>query len=255
MLEIKNMSCGYGGKDIVKNISFTVSDGEKLCILGPNGCGKTTVLRALSGMIPYSGSIKLRGKELKSLSRRKISEALAMLSQLSSANYSYSVYDAVLMGRYLKQKGMSGIFKSSASDKEAVDNCLKRLGLLKIRDKSVTELSGGQLQRVFLARALVQEPSVLILDEPTNHLDISYQLALINLINSWTAEKQNRTVIGVIHELNLCPELFDRAVLLSDGEIVLNGKTADVLKSGELSAVYGADIAGHMRKSGEFWLK
>ena len=250
MLELTNLSCGYGGTDIVKRFDMTVRKGEKLCILGPNGCGKTTLLRAVSGMLPYKGSARIDGQEISSLSRRELSGSVALFSQIPSVYFGYTVYDTVAMGRYLKQRGA---FCESKQDREATLSCLERLGLADIRDKPITDLSGGQLQRTMLARTFNQQPQIILLDEPTNHLDISAQLSLIRLINDWAAEDKRRSVIGVVHEISLIPMLFERTVLMSGGERVLDGETPKVLKSPELACVYGADIKAFMQACYEYW--
>ncbi len=250
MLELNSLSCGYGFGDVVHDVSLKVKEGERLCVLGPNGCGKTTLLRALSGIIPYRGSARLFGKEIRDYSRRELSGYVALFSQISQVSFGYSVYDTVAMGRYLKAKGAFG---SSADDKTAVMGYIERLGLKDIMDKQVTELSGGQLQRVFLARTFVQEPKLILLDEPVNHLDISYQIALIDLIIDWVSMDGSRAVIGVIHELNLCPTIFERGLLMDGGRAVMDAGISDVLKSKQISAVYDVDVSGYMKKSFEFW--
>lgn len=250
MLELTNLSCGYGGTDIVKGFDMTLNKGEKLCILGPNGCGKTTLLRAVSGMLPYKGSARIDGQEISTLSRKELSGRVALFSQIPSVYFGYTVYDTVAMGRYLKQKGA---FSESRGDREATTTCLERLGLADIKDSPITALSGGQLQRTMLARAFNQEPQIILLDEPTNHLDISAQISLIRLINQWAAEDRCRSVIGVVHEISLIPMLFERTVLMSGGERVLDGETAKVLKSPELARVYGADIKAFMQDCYEYW--
>lgn len=251
MVDITGLSCGYGGCDVLKGIDLKILAGERVCILGPNGCGKSTLLKAVSGIIGYKGSAKLDSKEIKAYSRRELSKKIAVFSQLQNVYFSYSVYDTVAMGRYLKS---GGLFGNRSSDSKAVMPWLERLGLKDIMDKPVTELSGGQLQRVLLARTFVQEPQLLLLDEPTNHLDISYQMELAELIKEWSNQSPERTVVGVIHELSLIPKLFERTVLMDGGKIAADGETAAILKGSQLSSTYKADVAGFMRETGRFWL-
>lgn len=251
MIEISNLSCGYGCGDVLKNIDLNINSGERVCILGPNGCGKSTLLKAIAGIIGYSGSLKLDNKEIKACSRRNLSEKIAVFSQVQSVYFSYSVYDTVAMGRYLKS---GGLFHNKSNERDAVMQWLNKLGLKEIMDKSVTELSGGQLQRVLLARTFAQDPQLLLLDEPTNHLDISYQMELCGLIKEWSEEDSLRTVIGVVHELNIIPRLFDRTVLMSNGSIYADGQTASVLKGQALSKVYKANVGEFMKSAGRFWL-
>lgn len=251
MIDIKNLSCGYGSVDVIKNIDLFIRDGERLCILGPNGCGKSTLIKTICGIISYKGSLKLDDKEIKSYKRSELSGKIAVLSQVQSIFFSYTVYDTVAMGRYAKSKGL---FYDKAAERKTVTKWIDKLGLGDISDKPVTELSGGQLQRTLLARAFAQEPKIILLDEPTNHLDISYQIELCELISDWLAEDKSRTVIGVIHELNLIPRLFERTVLMDNGRIYKSGDTASVLKSQALAEVYKADVCGFMRDTGQFWL-
>lgn len=249
MLEVKNLSCGYNGVDVVKDVSFSLGSNEKLCIIGPNGCGKSTLLKALSSLISYKGSIKLNDVEISQLKRRELSNKIALFSQFANANFPYSVYDTVLMGRYNKSKG---VFKTTKEDDEAVISCLDKLSLLDIKDRPVTELSGGQLQRVFLARVLAQDPDIILLDEPTNHLDISHQRALLEVIDDFS-KQNNKAVIGVLHDLSLIPMLFDKAILLDEGRIAFEGNIRDALMSDEIAKAYKIDIRKHFADCLDFW--
>lgn len=250
MLEIKEMSCGYGKQEIVHSFSLNVDEGEKLCIMGPNGCGKTTLLRAIGGIISYMGSIRLNGQEISEIPRKKLCRTIAMLSQISSMSFGYTVYDTVLMGRY---SSSDSLFRTGKADADIVMDYICRLGLESVRNKPITELSGGQLQRTMLARTFAQQPKLLILDEPTNHLDISSQMSLVSLINDWTDEDKSRSVIGVIHEINLIPALFRNVCLMKNGNLVAYGCTSDILRGGCLCDVYNTNVSGFMKKTSEFW--
>ncbi|HOV42220.1 MAG TPA: ATP-binding cassette domain-containing protein, partial [Oscillospiraceae bacterium] len=172
MISVENLSCGYNNFDVANGISFSCQKGEFLTIAGPNGCGKTTVLRALAGFLPYKGNIKLNGAELSSLKRKDISSQIAFMQQISEVYFPYTVFETVSLGRYvhLSKNPFSSFTKK---DEDIVLECLKKTGIYEIKDKPVLELSGGQLQRVFLARVFAQEPKIILLDEPTNHLDMS----------------------------------------------------------------------------------
>ena len=155
MLEVNNLYCGYGDKDVIKNISFTVKNGENLCIVGPNGCGKSTLLKAMVSLIDYKGNIFLDGKEVKSIKRKELAKKVAIMSQSSQIYFPYTVYETVALGRYAH---IDGVFaRLSKRDEEIILNCLSNVGILDLKDKLINELSGGQLQRVYLARVFAQE--------------------------------------------------------------------------------------------------
>ena len=169
MLEVKNVCCGYNGIDIVKQVSFNINRGENLCIVGPNGCGKSTLLKAISNLISFNGEIKLDGKNINALKRKELATKIALMTQSSNIQFPYTIFETVALGRYAH---LNSIFsRLSKKDEEVINESLKMVGLLDIKDKLISELSGGQLQRVFLARAFSQDPEVILLDEPTNHLD------------------------------------------------------------------------------------
>lgn len=249
MLEVKNISCGYGGRDVVKELSFTVRTGEILAVTGPNGCGKTTLLRALCGIIPYhNGSARINGCEISALKRTELSKKAALLSQTGAGGEyaDFTVMETVMLGRYAHSG--SG---ASKADREIAERCLEQTGTAELKDRLITELSGGQLQRVFLARAFAQEPEVIFLDEPANHLDLKYQLRLLESLKGWTA--QGRTVVGVFHDLNLAAALSDRIMLMDNGKAAADGKAADICRSDALSHVYGFDVRKYMLDSLEMW--
>ncbi|MEG0614782.1 MAG: ABC transporter ATP-binding protein [Oscillospiraceae bacterium] len=250
MLKINNLFCGYGGDDIVKNVSFDCNVGDCVAIIGPNGCGKTTLLRAINGLLPYKGSIQLFGREVFHLKRQEIAAEMAMLAQISSIYFDYSVYETVSLGRYLKAKNHA--FFSHSDNDEIVLKCLRDAGLEDIRDRPITELSGGQLQRVFLARTFAQEPKIILLDEPTNFLDIRFQMELSGNLKSWLDEG-GHTIIGIFHDLNVALEISNKCLLLNSGETVAFGETGEVLKSDELNGVYGCDVKKFMLNSLGKW--
>ncbi|MGN0602602.1 MAG: ABC transporter ATP-binding protein [Oscillospiraceae bacterium] len=250
MLEVKNLSCGYGSDIIVKDVSFTVNDGEILAVTGPNGCGKTTLLRALCGIIPYAGgSAVIDGKEIRSLSREELSMSAALLPQTGAGGeYSdFTVRETVALGRYAKSKGFGG----SKEDEAAAEKYMEMTDTLSIADKVITELSGGQLQRVLLARSFAQEPKIIFLDEPANHLDLKRQIELIGMLKEWA--KSGKSVVGVFHDLNLAAELSDRIMVMSDGRTELLDTAETVCRSEKLNDIYGFDIREYMRKTLRKW--
>lgn len=251
MITLKNVSAGYNGIDVVSGISFSVKDGDNLCIVGPNGCGKTTLIKAISGLIKSKGTISIDGKYTSKMTRAEIGRNIAVMSQISSVYFSYTVYETVLLGRYIHMKGSA--FKNPSSyDKEYAEKCLKAVGLSNYKDRQINTLSGGQLQRVYLARTLAQEPRVILLDEPTNHLDLKHQAELIDFLKEWSVEN-NHSVIGVLHDINLAMRLADNILVLKDGKTHAYGKSNDVLSSDLLNKVYDMDVVGFMIDSLKRW--
>ncbi len=251
MLQVEHLSCGYGGPLIIKDVSFQVKEGEKLCILGPNGCGKTTLLRALACLLPSDGRMELLGSSLRAIPSRQRAQKLALMSQFSPAAFDYTVYETVMLGRYAHQE--SGLLKGeSKSDRRIVEESLRLTGTWDLRERLVTRLSGGQLQRVFLARTFAQEPQAILLDEPTNHLDLRYQVELIESLKTWAAQG-GRCVVGVLHDMNLALSFADTMLLLNHGQVQSCSKLEDFDLS-LLDKLYDMDVRGHMVASLQRWL-
>lgn len=243
MLEVKNLYCGYDGKDIIKNISFNVKNGENLCIVGPNGCGKSTLLKSIASIIGYKGSIKIDNKESYILSRVELARKVGLMSQISQLYFPYTVYDTVSLGRYAYSKG--AFSKLSAEDRKIIVDSMNKVGVYNLKDKLITELSGGQLQRVFLAKIFAQNPDVILLDEPTNHLDFKNQIDLLENLNEWV-KNNNKIVIGVLHDLNLVQYFADKVLMIQDGKEISYGTPEDVLNGNTLNDIYGMDIKDFM---------
>lgn len=251
MLSLRNVSAGYNGAKVIKDISFSVNAGESLSIIGPNGCGKTTLLKAIANLLPYEGDVELDGISARKLKSREISRKIAMLNQIAAIYFSYTIFDTVMMGRYLHIKDrLLGL--PSEEDKARVMSCLEAVDLAGDRDREITKLSGGQLQRVFLARTLAQEPDIILLDEPTNHLDLKYQIELIEYLKAW-AGAGRRVVVGVLHDINLALRMSGNLLVMKEGRVQAYGKTDDIVSGELLERAYEVDVARYMRESLKIW--
>ncbi|MCD7035508.1 heme ABC transporter ATP-binding protein [Metabacillus sp. GX 13764] len=243
MLNLESVSGGYEKKEVIDSLSLHVKKGEFFGILGPNGSGKTTLMKLISGLLPVSkGSIDLNGKPLKDYNPKERAQVMAVLPQLNHLPFDLTVKETVAMGRYPYQKGI--LPRAAKRDKEAVESVMKKTGILPLSDHSIHSLSGGEQQRVFLAQALAQEPSLLLLDEPTNHLDLNYQHELLSSLKKTSAE-EGLTVIAIFHDLNLASLYCDRLLLLKSGAIKAIGHPYEVLQKELIEAVYETEIERH----------
>jgi len=250
MTEVKNLCAGYNGDDVIRNISFKVENGECLCVLGPNGCGKSTLLKSIARIINYRGQVLVDGGDISAIPRKQLAQKIALLSQNMQVFFPYTVYETVSMGRYAYSRGF--LKNLSAEDAAIINDTLKKLDLWDSKDRMIDELSGGTLQRVFLAKTLAQTPRVILLDEPANHLDLKHQIALLDYLKAWVKDN-NTSLIGVFHDLNLARYIGDTALVMDNGTLAASGKIEEVLNSAILETVYGIDIRAFMRESLEKW--
>lgn len=251
ILKVEHLSCGYGKIRVIPDLSFQVKAGERLCVLGPNGCGKTTLLRALAGVIPWQGSVEADGLALRGLPPKQRAKRIALMSQFSQNAFDYTVYEAVMMGRYAHRR--KSLFPGEpAADCNAVEEALRRTGVWELRDQPVTRLSGGQLQRVFLARTFAQEPQIILLDEPANHLDLRCQAELLESLREWTAGRK-RCVVGVFHDISMALAFADTVLLLEKGE-ALACSSVEELDEKLLDRLYGMEVRQYMKKIQERWI-
>ena len=241
MLKVDELSGGYNGKDIIKNMTFHVEKGRILGILGPNGSGKSTLLKMISGVLkPTTGEILIEGQPLKSFEIKQLAKKMAVLPQLNASSFTNSVYDAVSLGRYPHQ---SGFFSSwSKEDEEIVQRAMESTGVSHYKNQYLEFLSGGEQQRVFIAQALAQNSELLLLDEPTNHLDIAHQKQILDMIRL-EVELQGLTVISIFHDINLASLYCDELLLLEDGEMRAFGEPHEVIMQEQIADVYQARIA------------
>lgn len=250
MLEVKNMTVRYGDLTIVDDVSFSVSEGQWLMIVGPNGAGKSTIINAISQGVPYTGTVLFNGKDVKKSKSRELAKNIGVLMQNHSVGYSFTVEEVIRLGRYSYS---SGIFSTShEEDEEKIREAVRMTGLEPFLKQSVLTLSGGELQRTFLAQLFAQDPKLLILDEPTNHLDLVYQKQTFELIWQWL-RSPGRAVISVVHDLSLALANGTHALLLDRGKTVSKGLVRDVLTEQNLKAVYSMDVYAWMRDMLGLW--
>ncbi|MDR2602134.1 MAG: ABC transporter ATP-binding protein [Spirochaetaceae bacterium] len=251
MLECENLYAGYEDTDVIQNISLKVASGDMLCVTGPNGCGKSTLLKALCALSPrIKGSVKINGEETSNFKRKELARKIALMTQVSSVYFPYTVYETTAMSRYAHTKGF---FKTlSLKDKEVINETLRKLELESVKDKLINELSGGQLQRVFLARTMAQDPDIILLDEPTNHLDLKHQIELLEYLCEWV-KTGLKSVIGVFHDLNLALSFFETTALMHQGKIIETGGTKKIFTEEKIKKVYGINIQKFMLSSLEKW--
>ncbi len=231
-LQVTDLCYAYGQKKAADHVSLHVDAGEFVGLLGPNGSGKSTVLKNIyRGLRPDSGEIMLDGEDLLSMSYRKSALKLAVVGQEHEIPFDFTVEEIVSMGRSPHKR----LFDlDTPQDKEIVRQALERLGMEDLAKRSYLHLSGGEKQRVLLARALAQESDFFILDEPTNHLDIRYQLQIFEFI-----KQLHVTVLSAIHDLNMAALYCDRIYVLQDGRVALDGTPEEVLTPQNIFAIYG----------------
>lgn len=250
MLEVKNMTVRYGELTVVNDLSFNVNEGQWLMIVGPNGAGKSTVLHAITQGVSYSGLVTVYGDDVKKMKSTQRAKKIGVLAQNHFVGYEYTVEEIVRLGRYAHSNGiLSG---SRDSDEKAVEDALALTGMTELRNKSVLTLSGGELQRTFLAQTFAQNPQLLLLDEPTNHLDLVYQKQIFALISDWVKER-GRAVVSVVHDLSLAKAFGTEALLMDKGKRIAFGKTQDVLSAEYLNPVYSMDVNHWMKTMLSQW--
>ena len=237
-LDVQNITCAYNGRPVLSDLSLTVNPGEVLAVIGPNGAGKTTLLRAMARLLrPRAGTLLLSGQEIWKLPPRAAARRLALAPQKGDL-WPLTVEQFVGLGR-TPHRGWFLPF--SAADRETVRSALQRTGMEPLRGRLVTELSGGEQRRAILARALAQEPRVLLLDEPTAQLDLRYQTEILELLRH-LAHHDGLAVVVTLHDLNQAALCADRLALLVAGRMLVVGEVEDVLVSAYLEEAYGVRV-------------
>jgi len=237
MIELRDVHVTLGRTAVLHGVSFSVERGEWLGLLGPNGAGKTTALRALAGLVAYTGAVLVDGHDGRELGRRELARRIAVVPQLPERPPELTVAEYVLLGRtphlgYLAAEG--------ADDRAAAARALNRLELAAFAERPLGSLSGGELQRAVLARALAQEAPILLLDEPTSALDLGRQQQALELVRS--LREEGLTIVSAMHDLTLAGQYADRLVLLDRGEVVDQGGAEHVLSAANIARFYGASV-------------
>ena len=239
MLSASHITCGYRGETVLQDVSMTLADGQWLMICGPNGAGKSTLVKVVTGVLPCTGEVRVNRQELRRMRPAALAREVGVLSQRTRSEYDFTVRQVVTLGRYAHRG--SFLRRGDAEGEGKVDTALRAVGLLDKQQARLNELSGGELQRVFMAQVFAQDPRILVLDEPANHLDVTYQKQLFDLIDRWRQEP-GRAVIAVVHDLNLARMYGTHALLLSHGQTVAQGPIRQVLTREQLCTAYGMDV-------------
>ena len=243
-ISIQNLSYAAGEQSILQDVCLTVEQNKFVGLIGPNGSGKTTLLKHIyRALPPEKKTVYINGREIESYSYRETAKQVTVMRQENGSDFDYTILEMVLMGRAPYRKYYE---KDSAEDKQISLNSLKYVGMDHLADRSFSTLSGGEKQRVLIARSLAQEADILILDEPTNHLDVHYQWLLMEII-----AKLQKTVLSVFHELNLACRYCDYLYVLKDGKIINSGPPETVVTSEMLSNVFAVNADVITSKNGK----
>ncbi len=250
MLDVKNLTVRYGNLTILDSVSFSVSEGQWLMVVGPNGAGKSTLINAIAQAIPYTGTVSFEGRSVDTFKARERARLMGILTQAHAVNYPFTVREVIRLGRYAYAPGLFS--RQHPDDEAAIARAIEQTSLAPLLNQSVLTLSGGELQRVFLAQLLTQNPRLLLLDEPTNHLDLKHQQQTFALIQDWL-QSPGRAVISVVHDLSLAKAHGREALLLHQGQARAWGPVETVLSESHLSDVYAMDVYGWMRHALSHW--
>ncbi len=239
MIRGEGVTVTLGGQTVLDDVSFDVEEGTFVAVCGPNGAGKTTLLRTVNGVLPPdSGRVLVDGEEVAAQSPKRLARRVATVPQDTSLAFEFPVREVVAMGRTAHRGRFE---RTTAEDRDAVDRALERAQVATLADRSVGAVSGGERQRVLLARALAQETPVLVLDEPTASLDINHQVRTLSLVRSLVDE--GKTALAAIHDLDLAARFCDELLLVADGRVLASGPPAEVLTESVVERAFGAHAA------------
>lgn len=249
LVHIDNIKFSYDEKEILKGITLNFNKGKFYSIIGPNGCGKTTLIKNISCLLsPNKKTIFIDDKDVRAISPKEMARRLSSVPQNININYEFTVYDVVMMGRVPHKGRFEGYNKE---DKDIVKKAMDKADIWKFKEKLVTELSGGELQRVVAARALAQETDIILLDEPTSHLDLQYQIEFLKIFKDICTDK---IIIAVLHDLNLVSLFSDEIIMLKDGEVIDIGEAEKVMTKENIKKVYNIDVEIYIDKNKRYIL-
>lgn len=237
MIRLEHISVRYGNRVILHDLQATVAEGRITAVMGPNGCGKTTLLRCIGGLLaPTEGEVCIDGRRVGDYGVRELAQQVAFVRQHAQTDFEFSAFETVLMGRNPYQRRLQN---ESREDWDIVERCMRQTGTWELRSAKPAQMSGGELQRVMIARALAQQTPVLLMDEPVSNLDIAHQLDVMRLLR-----EAGKTTVIVIHDLNLALHFCDDVLLLHDGGLLFHGPIAEGLTTERIATVYG--VATHL---------
>jgi iron complex transport system ATP-binding protein len=238
-LRVDGLTCGYGARMVLDGFSLALHRGEFLAVVGPNGCGKSTLVKAVSRALrPAAGTVSLAGRDIWQMRPRELARQVAVVAQETGVEFDFTVEEVVAMGRL---PHLSRFRRETEADERAVRRAMEATNTLPLASRLVTGLSGGERQRVMVARALAQEPELLLLDEPTAHLDITHQIELLDLTRRLNRER-GLSVVAVLHDLNLAAQYAARLLMMKDGRRFAEGSPTEVVTESNVAAVYGSRV-------------
>ncbi|MFH1260227.1 MAG: ABC transporter ATP-binding protein [Elusimicrobiota bacterium] len=248
-LKINDLSFSYNSVKTLEKISLEIKEREILGIIGPNGSGKTTLLKCMNKKLePETGAVLVNDLNILRMNSKEVAKNIGVVPQVSSVSFPFTVYDLVLMGRYSHQ----GRFDTeNENDRAVVDQCLDRTGIAPLADRLITEISGGEYQKVIIARALAQQPKILLLDEVTLHLDINHQIEILDLIKA-LSEENNLAIVMVLHDLSLAARYSTKTIMLQKGRIFASGRPEEVISIENIRDIYGIEAELGRSSKGNF---